>query len=344
MNQEQKNTLLDEARGHLAAIREEIVAAVEKREVKEKVMSRDALSMSAGDAITQRRLVAHQQERVEHLKQLYPSPYFTRCDLELKGENKTMYFGKFSFSEEGIYSWITPVATLRFENPGPATYTRPDGTIQNVHIGRKGNYLIADGKLLFYSLEELGLGRELIYQEHFTRHKQGFILPEVVELMEKAQDTVIRATYSGPFIISGPAGSGKTTLALHRVAYLMQSPETMDFFPPESILVLVQDSGTKDYFSKLLPDLGIKGVAIVTFAEWAGAILKLTDQKFTNDYPPFEKQRMSYEYAKLQAARMPNALPMGKNSYANLQKRYAGVFTSEHQQIFEWQKIGRAHV
>ena len=100
-------------------------------------------------------------------------------------------------------------------------------------------------------------------------------MPEIVEIMEKAQDDVIRASHFGPFAIAGPAGSGKTTLALHRVAYLVQSPESMDLYPSNSIIVFVQDSGTKEYFSHLLPDLGIHNVKIKTFFEWASEILKL---------------------------------------------------------------------
>ncbi len=244
MQEEQKQNLLDLAKKHISAIRAKIELAIHSKEARSAVMSKRAIKMSAGDSIAERTLVAHYQETVENLKQLHPSPYFSRCDFEVDNEKRVMYFGKFSFSEENIYSWITPAATLRFENPGVASYTRPDGSVQAGSIERKDNYMIVDGALLFFSMEEKGRARELMYQEHFTRQKQGFILPEVVEQMEKAQDAVIRAHHEGPFVISGPAGSGKTTLALHRVAYLMQSPETTEYFPPESILVLVQDAGT----------------------------------------------------------------------------------------------------
>lgn len=66
--------------------------------------------------------------------------------------------------------------------------------------------------------------------------------------MEKAQDQVIRASHKGSLVIGGPAGSGKTTLALHRVAYLTQAPETSEFYPTKSIIVFVQDTGTKITF------------------------------------------------------------------------------------------------
>jgi len=101
---------------------------------------------------------------------------------------------------------------------------------------------------MFFSKEVEGRARELIYQEHFTNRKTGFMLPEIVAEMEKSQDQVIRAHHEGPLVISGPAGSGKTTLAFHRVAYLTQAPDTALHYREDSIIIFVQDNGTKEYF------------------------------------------------------------------------------------------------
>jgi DNA helicase IV len=136
--------------------------------------------------------------------------------------------------------------------------------------------------VVFFAIEDLNNPRELIYQEHFSVKKDGFMLPEIVAVMEKAQDTVIRAHHVGPFVISGPAGSGKTTLALHRVAFLVQAPDTALLYPEQSIIVFVQDNGTRDYFSHLLPELGIKNVKITTFFEWAIEILGITDAVYVD--------------------------------------------------------------
>ncbi len=337
MNEQEKKSLLQAARAHIDAVRLRIHAAMSEQTEKSSAMSKAAVHMMRGDAIAQYRLAAHRQEQAENLKQLYPSPYFTRCDFLTKGEKKQMYFGKFSFSEQGIYSWITPAATLRFEEPGETSYTRPDGSEQKGTIERKDQYMIVDGKLLFFSTEGVGRPRELIHQEHFTRQKSGFILPEVVEQMEKAQDHVIRAPYRGPLSISGPAGSGKTTLALHRVAYLMQSPETAEFFQPRDILVLVQDSGTKAYFSQLLPDLGIDGVTINTFSEWAFSVLGLTGYTYSTDYGEYEDRRVSYEYAKFVSIKHQTDIPYTKKVFDVLRAYYTPQLTSAQQSVLRWQ-------
>lgn len=336
-----KQELVEATKQHITHIRERIVQVLAEKEAKTGRMSKDAVRMSAGDAIVQRKIVAHNQEQTEDLKQLYPSPYFTKCEFEVKGEKKTMYFSKFSFSEEGVYSWITPAATLRFENPGPAAYNRLDGKIQSGILHAKDQYMIVDGKLLFFSTESTAHARELVYQEHFTRQKQGFILPEVVEQMEKAQDQVVRAHYRGPFVISGPAGSGKTTLALHRVAYLAQSPETAEYFTPEMVLVLVQDQGTKDYFSHLLPELGIHGVLIRTFAEWAFTALGLEGYTYRQRYGATESEQIQYEYAKLSALKNGVDAIYNKNVFSVLQKVYEKFFDGATKKMFKQQKDER---
>ncbi|MCF7865284.1 MAG: AAA family ATPase [Candidatus Pacebacteria bacterium] len=227
--------------------------------------------------------------RYKELQSIAKSPFFFKCAIAHKTIDvrhqavKEIYFGKYELSEQGIYSWIAPIAVVRFANPGETSFKLPNGKIKEITLHEKEQYMIVDGNVMFYSHESLTHPRELIYQEHFSLKKGAFMLPEIVEVMEKAQDDVIRASHFGPFAIAGPAGSGKTTLALHRVAYLVQAPEHAELYPSHSILVFVQDAGTKEYFSHLLPELGINNVKITTFFEWAGDILKLEQVTFVQN-------------------------------------------------------------
>lgn len=227
--------------------------------------------------------------RYRELQSIAKSPFFFKCTIAHKTIDvrhqapKEIYFGKYELSEQGIYSWIAPIAVVRFANPGDTSFKLPNGKTKEIALHEKEQYMIVDGNVMFYSHESLTHPRELIYQEHFSLKKGAFMLPEIVEVMEKAQDDVIRASHFGPFTIAGPAGSGKTTLALHRVAYLVQAPEHAELYPSHSILVFVQDAGTKEYFSHLLPELGINNVKITTFFEWASEILKFENVTFVQN-------------------------------------------------------------
>jgi DNA helicase IV len=257
-------------------------------------------SLKAEDQMVYMNLKGYSTQRLEELAHLHGSPFFVRCDVKYDdAEIKTYYFAKHSFTDSSVYSWIAPVASVRFEKPGPIEYKLPNGTIQKAILLRKEQYMIVDGKVIFFSVETIDSPRDLIYQEHFSIRKGSFALPEIVAVMEKAQDMVIRAHHIGPFVISGPAGSGKTTLALHRVAYLVQAPDTSELYPRESVIVFVQDNGTKDYFSHLLPELGIHNVLITTFFEWASAILGLLNVNYISRSGTTEQEKDIIELNKL---------------------------------------------
>lgn len=275
MTTEQKEDYLAKAKKTLESKQSAIKRETERIPV-ESLKLKEANSGSAGDELTYQTMLAIYRRRFNDLRNLYPSPYFCSCLVKFDGEEgcREMYFAKFAFDQESIYSWTSPVSQIRFESPGPFEFEAKNKK-QTGQILKKDQYLIIDGKILFLATENEKIPRELVYQEYFSTRKTEFILPEIVAQMEKAQDQVVRASFGGVLAVTGPAGSGKTTLALHRVAYLLQSPETADKLSDGEVIVFVQDESTRDYFSHLLPDLGIKDVEITTLSSWAKRILPL---------------------------------------------------------------------
>ncbi len=335
-----KEKLLNKLKDHITQMQGKIL---EKLNVIQKITHQshaELLKIFRGDDEAAYVNLTNAQKKEIELTNLHNSPYFMKCQItDELGKQKDYYFAKHEFVEQGIYSWTTPIAALRFEDPGLVSYRLPNGAKRQVNINKKEQYTIVDGKVLFFSIETKEIGRELIYQEHFTKHRAGFALPEIVAQMEKAQDQVIRAHYKGPLVIAGPAGSGKTTLALHRIAYLTQAPDTAKYYEYKPATVLVQDNRTKDYFSTLLPSLGIKDVLITTFSDWALNILDLNDYSYTDKYSGSDEEKNWYEYEKMCALNKP--LPVwSKNIFKVLNHQYQD-FSPKNQKLFTQQKKDR---
>ncbi len=326
MTTEQKEDYLAKAKKTLESKQSAIKRETERIPV-ESLKLKEANSGSAGDELTYQTMLAIYRRRFNDLRNLYPSPYFCSCLVKFDGEEgcREMYFAKFAFDQESIYSWTSPVSQVRFESPGPFEFEAKDKK-QTGRILKKDQYLIVDGKILFLATENEKIPRELVYQEYFSTRKTEFILPEIVAQMEKAQDQVVRASFGGVLAVTGPAGSGKTTLALHRVAYLLQSPETADKLSDGEVIVFVQDESTRDYFSHLLPDLGIKDVEITTLSSWAKRILPLAGWLIDEHE---RDEDFLYIWSKIKALEASPPATWRKDWFNILKETYAGHLDNE---------------
>ncbi len=295
---------------------------------------------SPQSTVVAQRLLAIRQQRLGHMHDAKLSPYFARCDVAIDGEpeRRSLYFGKFSLPELGIYSWATPAARIRFNDPGIFSYVSETDKQVTGTMTRIDQYLIAQQQIRFMTTATSETPRTLVYQEKFTAHKSAFMLPEIVERMEKAQDDIIRADAFGSFLISGPAGSGKTTLALHRIAYLLQAPEHAEQFDPRKILVLVQDKNSKQYFENLLPSLGINDVGISTFDIWAMDLLGIKKGEYVPQYGPTERDRDLFAAGKYRALKHIAVTEHHKDHFALLEQVYDAHLTDELRKLFARQK------
>jgi len=295
-----KTQFLDQAKKDLAEKTSAInVAVAELKSMVEKKIGNRRF-VAGRDRIVEAQVLAYNQKRLLEFEKLEKSPYFFKCLVQFKNAAvpEEVYISKFNFSEEKIYSWFSSISCLRFTEIGEFSYATPKGEERSGALIGKDQFMIVDGRIVYLASEAVDRPRELIYQEHLSNRKSGFVLPEVIAKMEKNQDEVIRADYRGSYLIAGPAGSGKTTLALHRVAYLAQSPDTSEYFSGKNIIVFVQDQSTLDYFKSIFPQLGIEDVIITTFYQWALDHLGFLDFEYAYRFGPDEAAKDGYEQAK----------------------------------------------
>ncbi|MDC4241929.1 UvrD-helicase domain-containing protein [Clostridium tertium] len=218
---------------------------------------------------------------IKNYEEAIKIPYFGRVDFrELRGRDESIYIGKQSVSstldgEEIVVDWRTPVADLYYSGTGGyAYYKSPIGIIEgNLSLKRKFLFKEDSLKEIFdEGINEIIIktsdeGNDLVdeFLKINLEESRGKKLKEVVATIQKEQNDIIRWPKNLPIIVQGSAGSGKTTIALHRLAYLIyRYSETMS---GKDILVLAPNKLFLDYISDILPNLGVDEVKQTTFQD-----------------------------------------------------------------------------
>lgn len=225
-------------------------------------------------------------------------PYFGRIDFrEYKRSLETFYIGKFGLGdfakgEEKVVDWRAPLADLYYSGTyGDSYYTAPQGVISG-DLSLKRKFIIKQGELIDAfdeGIHEIILNRgdaegNALVDEFLRINLEESIsskLKDVVATIQKEQNEVIRAEKNKPLILQGSAGSGKTTVALHRLAYLLYKYKGK--IRGDQILVLAPNKLFLDYISEVLPDLGIDDVKQCTFEELAAEITGVKDKVISKD-------------------------------------------------------------
>lgn len=201
----------------------------------------------------------HAQKELSTLKRLQDSPYFGRIDFKEEGEKVSdrIYLGIASFYDEQnneflVYDWRAPVSSLYYDySPGPAQYHTPDGLISGT-MELKRQYMIRHA--IIQSLFDTGItiGDELL-QEVLGRNSDSQ-MKSIVATIQKEQNQIIRNERARLLVVQGAAGSGKTSAALQRVAYLLY--RYRDILQAKQIVLFSPNAMFNSYISTVLPELG----------------------------------------------------------------------------------------
>ena len=207
------------------------------------------------------------------------SPFFGRIDFIFDGEDEaeTFYIGIGNFAEKTgsvplIYDWRAPVSGLFYDfDKGPASYQAPAGLIEG-EIASKWQYKIRNGKMVYGFESDMMIDDEILKQE--LGSNSDVQLKNIVRTIQKEQNAIIRNTKDKILVIQGVAGSGKTSIALHRIAYLLYHDRKN--LKSSNILILSPNSVFADYISHILPELGEENIQEMSFDIFAYKELKGT--------------------------------------------------------------------
>lgn len=209
-------------------------------------------------------------KRLKEFTILKDSPYFGKITFTEEDEGaEEFYIGRFGLTPEDSYDpvivdWRAPVASLFYKGTlGETTYDCPNGAINANFLGRR-QLIVKKGELkgLFDSAIDV---KDDILQMVLTSNSSEK-LKDIVMTIQEEQDEIIRAPKDKVVVVNGVAGSGKTTIALHRVSYLLYNFRKQF---GDKVLILGPNDIFMDYIGQVLPTLGESGVTQMTFQNFA---------------------------------------------------------------------------
>lgn len=235
-------------------------------------------------------------------------PYFGRLDFQEDGKEEVMpiYIGKVGVSDKDtmkpiVIDWRAPVASMFYSFTGGdelAFYQSPDGLVEG-DVYLKRNISIRKRELERVVDTYVKGNEDVSHADDFLLYRLGENkdnkLKNIVSTIQSEQNDIIRAERNLPLLIQGVAGSGKTTIALHRLAFLIY--EYREQLEAERMIVFAPNSLFLDYISSVLPELGVGNISQTTFPDWAlrtlddSVKLKQTEEKLKEAFSIHRDER-----------------------------------------------------
>lgn len=235
-----------------------------------------------------------EQQALKHrLKTMLDAPFFGRVDFCYDGDEEPehFYIGIGNFGEQAghvplIYDWRAPVSGLFYDfDKGSASYEAPGGLMEG-EVTSKWQYKIRNRKMVYEFESDVKIDDEILKAE--LGSNGDVQLKNIVRTIQKEQNAIIRNTSDRILVIQGAAGSGKTSVALHRIAYLLYHDRKQ--MKSSNILILSPNSVFSDYISHILPELGEENIKEMSFDLFAYKELKDTVFDCEDRYDQIEKE------------------------------------------------------
>lgn len=210
----------------------------------------------------------------KYLKKLYrirSNPYFGRIDITSDNDYK-IYIGITYLEKDNehlIYDWRSPVASLFYDaEKGPNKYLAPEGEV-SCTLNLKRQYKILDGKMIHVFDNDTNINDDVLQQ--VLSNSSSDKMKNIVNTIQKEQNNVIRNLTNKHLIVEGIAGSGKTSVALHRIAYLLYKIPNLS---SDRVLIFSPNNIFSEYISNVLPELGEDNTQETTFSRFCYDYIK----------------------------------------------------------------------
>ena len=230
-------------------------------------------------------------EQINKYTRILNSPYFGRFDFKEDDYDDTdqIYIGLYNLIDKDtssilIYDWRSPISSMFYQcEIGKGSYNAPCGIISG-DIFMKRQYKIENSKLKYFFDSSITINDEIL--QEVLSHNSSSNMKNIVETIQKEQDIIIRDTENELLIVQGVAGSGKTSIALHRIAFLLYVGMGSKLHS-NNIIIISPSSVFSKYISGVLPELGEENVEETTFDN---IIVDFLDNKFI-----FESRKQQLE-------------------------------------------------
>src|SRR5699024_11197446 len=239
---------LERTKGYMKQLSEELHDLIETYGPKDK----QALALLHN---TQSRLQENKRDLIRYQK-ARKKPYFGRIDFKDQNQpqEESYYIGRVGISKNGlepiVIDWRAPVASVYYENAlGPCSYTVKNEGSYNIDLRRKRTYEIAEDKLKDFFDSDIVATDDLL-NKYLAKSKKA-VLGEIIATIQKEQNTIIRKSPRTNLIVQGVAGSGKTTVAMHRISYILYNYK--EEFRPEDFYIIGSNRILLNYITSVLP-------------------------------------------------------------------------------------------
>lgn len=235
--------------------------------------------------------------KAKYYKKLYKiqnSPYFAKIVFESDEGTNDIYIGLTYLTknnENVIYDWRSPIASIFYDyESGDCQYTAPLGVIKGF-LHNKRQFTIEDNKIKRVFDSKLNVQDELL--QEVLSNKTNDYMKNIVNTIQSEQNAIIRNIKDKNLIVQGIAGSGKTSVALHRIAFLLYKIKNLT---SDKVLIFAPNKVFSEYISNVLPELGEENTKETTFSDFLETYIKeyRSIETFTSFIERYYKHEETY--------------------------------------------------